>query len=163
MNLISKALLDNLAKIKKQGDGTLSQLSEAQLQWQPDKDSNSIEILVKHIEGNIRSRSTDFLTSDGEKASRNRDDEFISTDSTKEEIVALWNSAWQQFSKQITDLTDDDYNKIVLLKGQETSVTEALITQIVHYSGHIGQILYIGKLIKQEDWQVLSIPKATKS
>ncbi|GEK35278.1 DUF1572 family protein [Kurthia sibirica] len=159
MILIKKAMLDNMAKIKKQGDGTLAQLSEAQLLWQPDQNSNSIEILVKHLEGNIRSRSTDFLTTDGEKANRVRDDEFRSDYASKEAIIACWEAAWRQFFAQVNNLSDDDFDREVSLKGATLSVTEALVTQIVHYSGHIGQMMYIGKLVMQDDWQTLSIPK----
>ncbi|MGG0655426.1 DUF1572 family protein [Rummeliibacillus pycnus] len=161
--MIEKLFIDSIQQrftdIKKQGDGTISQLSIEEMQWIPNSDSNSIAILMKHICGNIDSRSTDFLTTDGEKSSRNRDDEFVDDSFSKEELIASWEKSWNLLFQTIEQLSPTDLEKNVMLKGKEISVVEALHRQLAHYATHVGQIMYIGKLIKKEQWKTLSIPK----
>lgn len=159
MSIFLKAMLQEMDKIKKQGDGTLVQLTEEQLYFAPDSESNSIAVLVQHIVGNMRSRSTDFLTTDGEKASRNRDAEFTPHTLSKEELMQEWEDAWAIFYETVYALSQEDLLQMVSIKGKETPAMAALMTQLVHYAGHIAQMMYIAKMQLQEDWQTQSIPK----
>ncbi|MEK4137599.1 DUF1572 family protein [Kurthia sp. FSL E2-0154] len=159
MSIFLKAMLQEMDKIKKQGDGTLVQLTEEQLYFAPDSESNSIAVLVQHIVGNMRSRSTDFLTTDGEKASRKRDAEFTPHTLSKEELMQEWEDAWAIFYETVHALSQEDLLQMVSVKGKETPAMAALMTQLVHYAGHIAQMMYIAKMQLQEDWQTQSIPK----
>lgn len=159
MSIFLNALTFEMNKIKNQGDGTIAQLTEQQLYWSPDKESNSIAVLIQHIAGNMISRSTDFLTTDGEKKSRNRREEFIDQQYTKQQLITLWEEAWTIFFQTVSELTEEDLFHSVTVKGNEVTATSALLSQIVHYSGHIAQIMYVGKMILQNDWISLSIPK----
>lgn len=159
MSIFLKAILQEMDKIKKQGDGTLVQLTEEQLYFAPDSESNSIAVLVQHIAGNMRSRSTDFLTTDGEKASRKRDAEFTPHTLSKEELMQEWDDAWAIFYETVHALSQEDLLQMVSVKGKETPAMAALMTQLVHYAGHIAQMMYVAKMQLQEDWQTQSIPK----
>mgnify|MGYP003365191496 CR=1 FL=1 len=159
MSIFLKAMLQEMDKIKKQGDGTLVQLTEEQLYFAPDSESNSIAVLVQHIVGNMRSRSTDFLTTDGEKASRKRDAEFTPHTLSKEELMQEWEDAWAIFYETVHALSQEDLLQMVSVKGKETPAMAALMTQLVHYAGHIAQMMYIAKMQLQEAWQTQSIPK----
>ena len=141
------------------GDKTFYQLTFEEIQWQSDKNSNSISIITKHIVGNMLSRWTNFLTEDGEKAWRNRDNEFTGDYNSKEEIIASWESGWVCLFKAIKPLNNDDLESIIYIRNQGHTVTEAINRQLAHYSYHIGQIVFLGKLLKGENWQSLSIPK----
>lgn len=110
--LFKESILARFADIKKQGDGTIAQLSIEEMQWIPNAESNSIAILIKHICGNILSRSTDFLTTDGEKSSRNRDDEFIDNSSSKEQLLVSWENAWTLLFETIEQLSPEDLGKM---------------------------------------------------
>lgn len=158
-NLFKDSILARFAEIKKQGDGTIAQLSIEEMQWVPNTESNSVAILIKHICGNINSRSTDFLTTDGEKSSRNRDDEFVDNSSSKEDLITSWEQSWNLLYQTINQLSSVDFENNVLLKGKEITVIDALHKQLVHYATHVGQMMFIGKLIKKEQWKTLSIPK----
>ena len=159
MSIFLKAMLQEMDKIKKQGDGTLVQLTEEQLYFAPDSESNSIAVLVQHIVGNMRSRSTDFLTTDGEKASRKREAEFTPHTLSKEELMQEWEDAWAIFYETVHALSQEDLLQMVSVKGKETPAMAALMTQLVHYAGHIAQMMYVAKMQLQEDWQTQSIPK----
>lgn len=157
---------DYLESIKKQfqyykmlGDKTFEQLSKEAFFWQFNEDSNSIAIIVNHLSGNMLSRFTDFLSSDGEKEWRNRDAEFEVSATTKQEVLALWEKGWNCFLHALTALTDEDLGKIVYIRNQGHTVTEALNRQLAHYPYHIGQIVMLGKMLAQQPWQSLSIPK----
>lgn len=144
---------------KSLGDKTFVQLTQDELFWQFNKESNSVAITAKHIAGNMLSRWTNFLTEDGEKEWRNRDTEFINSFTTKEEVLAYWEKGWQCFSNTINSLTEENLNDIIYIRNQGHTVVEAINRQMSHYPYHIGQIVYIGRMIKGEDWQSLSIPK----
>ncbi|MDO6597530.1 DUF1572 family protein [Oceanihabitans sp. 2_MG-2023] len=144
---------------KSLGDKTINQLSFEELQWQVHVDSNSISILIKHIVGNMLSRWTNFLTEDGEKTWRKRDDEFNDTYTTKEQLVASWESGWHCLFNAITPLKTIDLESIIYIRNQGHTVTEAINRQLAHYSYHIGQIVFLGKLLKGSNWQTLSIAK----
>lgn len=144
---------------------TLAEKSFAQLSndknfhYTPDSESNSIAVIVKHLSGNMISRWTDFLTTDGEKPYRKRDAEFIDTSETREQLMQLWEKGWKLFLNTLYSLTSDDLMKTVTIRGEALTVTQALNRQTAHYAYHIGQIVFIAKHIKNTEWKSLSIPK----
>jgi hypothetical protein len=140
------------------GDKTFAQIPDEKLFWQYNEDSNSIAIIVNHLWGNMLSRWTDFLTTDGEKEWRNRDAEFENNTTTKQEIISKWNEGWKVFLDTLKSLTDDDLDKIIYIRNQGHTVLEAINRQLAHYPYHIGQIVFIGKMCA-EKWDSLSIPK----
>ncbi|CAM1366417.1 DUF1572 family protein [Tenacibaculum xiamenense] len=144
---------------KKLGDETLNRLTEEQLFYTPDSLSNSIAIIVKHIAGNMLSRWTNFLTEDGEKDWRNRDSEFVNSFASKKEVVLYWEKGWNCFLAALNSLSSNDLEKIIHIRNQGHTVTEAINRQLCHYPYHIGQIVFLGKLILKENWKSLSIPK----
>ncbi|HBJ01515.1 MAG TPA: hypothetical protein DDY89_13120 [Lysinibacillus sp.] len=145
--------------VKELGDGALAQLEGAELHWAYNEESNSIAVIVKHVSGNMISRWTEFLTTDGEKTTRNRDDEFINSLNTKEAILAVWEEGWQVFLGALATITESDLQGYVTIRGEKLAVIDAIERQMAHYSQHIGQIIYIAKQVKGSDWQTLSIAK----
>ncbi len=145
------------------GNKTFTQLTFEEMQWQSHEDSNSITIIAKHIIGNMLSRWTNFLTEDGEKEWRQRDEEFIDSYTSTEDLIASWESGWACLFKAIKPLNEEDLERIIYIRNQGHTVTEAINRQLAHYSYHIGQIVFLGKLLKGEDWQSLSIPKGKSS
>ncbi|MFA1736400.1 DUF1572 family protein [Lysinibacillus fusiformis] len=145
--------------VKELGDGALAQLEGAELHWAYNEESNSIAVIVKHVSGNMISRWTDFLTTDGEKTTRNRDDEFINSLNTKEAILAVWEEGWQVFLGALATITESDLQGHVTIRGEKLAVIDAIERQMAHYSQHIGQIIYIAKQVKGSDWQTLSIAR----
>jgi hypothetical protein len=143
------------------GEKAIEQLSDDKLFWQYNEDSNSIAIIVQHLWGNMLSRWTDFLTTDGEKEWRNRDAEFENSIQTKEELLTKWNEGWDCFLNALKQLTGDDLQKIIYIRNQGHTVMEAINRQLAHYPYHIGQIVYIAKMIADSDWKSLSIPKGS--
>lgn len=141
------------------GDKTFAQLNFEELQYIPNSYSNSIAIIIKHISGNMLSRWTNFLTEDGEKEWRNRDQEFNNTFTSKETLLKAWDDGWCSLFEAIKPLTENDLEQIVYIRNHGHTVTEAINRQLAHYSYHIGQIVFIGILIKNEDWKSLSVPK----
>jgi hypothetical protein len=157
---------DYLESAKKQfeyykmlGDKTFSQLNDDKLFWEYNDNSNSIATLVKHLWGNMLSRWTDFLTSDGEKEFRDRDSEFENDIKSREELLAKWNEGWDCLFKALNSLTNGDLNKIIYIRNQGHTVTEAINRQLAHYPYHIGQIVFLGKMLSENSWTSLSIPK----
>ena len=144
-------------------DKTLAQLSNEELFWQHDPESNSIAIIIKHLGGNMISRWTDFLTTDGEKPNRNRDGEFITDKDSAESIKQLLAQGYQVFFATIDSITTDDLLKTILIRNEPHTVIKALQRQVSHYGYHVGQIVYIAKQIKQEDWQTLSIARGASN
>ncbi|WNH12056.1 DUF1572 family protein [Thalassobellus suaedae] len=163
MNSYLGSIIKQFEYYKSLGDKTFAQLSFEEMQWQSDEDSNNISIIAKHIVGNMLSRWTNFLNEDGEKEWRNRDDEFINSYNTKEEIIASWESGWSCLFKAITPLETVDLERIIYIRNQSHTVTEAINRQLAHYSYHIGQMVFLGKLLKGKDWESLSIPKGDSS
>jgi ribosomal 50S subunit-associated protein YjgA (DUF615 family) len=141
------------------GDRTIDQLNFEELQKELIEDSNSISVITKHLAGNMLSRWTNFLTEDGEKQWRQRDDEFIDSIKSKEELKATWEKGWNCLFNAIEPLKESDLQKIVYIRNQGHTISEAINRQMMHYAYHIGQIVYIGKLLKAKDWQTLSIAK----
>lgn len=127
--------------------------------YSPDSESNSIAVIIKHMSGNMISRWTDFLTTDGEKPTRNRDGEFLEGKESKEELMAIWEKGWTVFFDTLNSLKGNDLLKIVTIRGEGLTVMQALNRQTAHYSYHVGQIVFLAKHIKNNDWKSLSIPK----
>ena len=145
------------------GDKTFNQLSEEQLLWKYNEESNSIATIVKHLWGNMLSRWTDFLTSDGEKEWRNRDAEFENNIQSKQELIDKWNQGWQCLFSALNSIIPDDLSKEIYIRNQGHTVTEAINRQLAHYPYHIGQIVFIGKMVCNENWTSLSIPKGNSA
>lgn len=146
---------------KQLGDKTFNQLSEDQLFLKPYDQANSIAIIVKHLWGNMQSRWTDCLTTDGEKDWRNREEEFISDIDEKKELLEKWNEGWSTLFNALKEIkaSEKGIEEIIYIRNIGHSVTEAINRQLAHYSYHIGQIVFIGTMLKGEEWQSLSIPK----
>jgi hypothetical protein len=144
---------------KRLADRTIEQLTDEQLFATLDPEANSIAIIVKHMVGNMRSRWTDFLTTDGEKPDRDRDGEFVDPASTREELLAEWEDGWQCVFKAIEPLTDDDLGRKVTIRGEAHSVMQAINRQLAHYSMHVGQIVFLAKHLAGDHWQSLSVPR----
>jgi hypothetical protein len=141
------------------GEKTFEQLSDEQLFWQFNEESNSIATIVKHLWGNMLSRWTDFLTTDGEKEWRKRDEEFDNDIADRTELIDKWNESWTCLFNAINPLTDNDLAKEIFIRNQGHSITEATNRQLAHYPYHIGQIVFIGKMLCNDKWTSLSIPK----
>ena len=141
------------------GEKTINQLDEEDLFWQFNEESNSVAIIVSHLAGNMLSRWTDFLSTDGEKEWRHRDKEFEQLLSSKDELMQSWQKGWNCLFEALGSLDDSDLERVVLIRNQEHSVVEAINRQLAHYAMHVGQIIYIGKMIKGSSWKSLSIPK----
>jgi hypothetical protein len=155
-----------LASIKKQmeyyrslGDKTFGQLNDAQLFWQPDNESNSIAMIVKHMHGNMLSRWTDFLEADGEKEWRKRDQEFDNDIPNREVLITQWDAGWKCLMDALNNLTEADLEREIFIRNMGHTVIEAINRQLTHYSYHVGQIVFIGKWVQKENWDSLSIPK----
>jgi hypothetical protein len=144
---------------KKQGEAAIAQVTDDQLTEVLDPEMNSIALMVKHMAGNMRSRWTDFLNSDGEKPNRNRDSEFTEPPSTREQLMYLWNEGWQRVFDALEPLSDDDLSRTVSIRGEPHSVMQAINRQLAHYASHIGQIVFLAKHFQHANWRSLSIPR----
>ena len=144
---------------KELADKTFAQLTEADFHYQPNEVSNSIAIIIQHLAGNMLSRFTNFLTEDGEKEWRNRDTEFEEQQLNKDALLQKWEEGWNCYLTAVKNLTADDLLKTITIRSEELSVVDALNRQLAHYPYHVGQIVYIGRMIKDNQWQSLSIPK----
>lgn len=161
-----EATVSYLESVKKQflyykmlGEKAFEQLEPEQLFVALNENTNSIAIIVKHLSGNMLSRWTNFLTTDGEKEWRNRDDEFEDTIQTKEELIAFWNKGWNCFLTTLESLEANHLSQIIYIRNEGHTVIEAINRQLAHYPYHIGQIVFYAKLLKKDEWNSLSIPK----
>lgn len=144
---------------KNLGDKTFEQLTDESFFWQYNNESNSIATIVYHISGNMISRWTDFLTTDGEKPTRNRDGEFINIIKTKKEVIQIWENGWKVFWDALHQINEENIESTIYIRGEAHSVVDAINRQLAHYPYHIGQIIYIAKMLKDNDWRTLSIAK----
>jgi len=144
---------------KKLSEGAMAQLADEQLYAVLDGEMNSIALIVKHMAGNMRSRWTDFLTSDGEKPDRNRDGEFQEPPVGREALMNRWEQGWNCLFRALEPLTDDDLSRTVTIRGEAHSVLQAINRQVAHYSYHCGQIVFLAKHFKGADWKSLSVPR----
>ncbi len=158
-NTIISGIIKQFEYYKTAADKTFDQLSFDDMNWQPNDTSNSISIIVKHMVGNMLSRWTNFLTEDGEKDWRHREQEFVATYTTKNDVLQAWEMGWDCLFDAIQPLKDSDLERIVYIRNEKHTVAEAIFRQLGHYPYHIGQIAYIGKLLKDNHWKSLSIPK----
>jgi hypothetical protein len=151
--------IKRISYYKELADKTFEQLNEADFHFQPNDVSNSIAIIIQHMAGNMLSRFTNFLTEDGEKEWRNRDTEFEEQQLSKEELLQKWEDGWACVLYAINDLTEDDLLKSITIRTEALTVMDALNRQLAHYPYHVGQIVFIGRMIKNKEWLSLSIPK----
>lgn len=156
-------LQDSLAVFryyKLTAEGAMSQLSDdEQFVVKLDPEMNSVALIVKHMVGNMRSRWTDFLTTDGEKVWRNRDDEFVAPPETRDAVMKLWERGWACVFEAIEPLTAEDLGRTVTIRGEPHSVMQAINRQLAHYPYHCGQIVFLAKHLKQANWKSLSVPR----
>jgi len=137
----------------------MAQIEEADLFWQPDANSNSIAVTVNHLAGNMRSRWTNFLSSDGEKPWRHRDQEFEDIIKTREELLLTWEAGWQRLFEAMDSVSEETIDTPVYIRNQEHAIVEAINRQFSHYPYHIGQIVYLARMRAGEQWESLTIPK----
>jgi len=141
------------------GQKTIERLTDEQLSWQYNAESNSIATVVKHLHGNMLSRWTDFLTTDGEKQWRQRDAEFDNDITTKQAVLDLWEQGWKCLFNALGSITNADLGKTVYIRNQGHSIMEAINRQLAHYPYHIGQIVFVGKMVLDDKWETLSIAR----
>ena len=162
MNLATEYLSSCIKRFKEYkglGEKTFAQLTDEQMHVQPNEASNSIAIIIQHMHGNMLSRWTNFLTEDGEKEWRKREEEFEVQELSKERLLALWEEGWKVLFDALASLKEEDLLKTVTIRTQPLMVMDAINRQLAHYSYHVGQIVYVGRWMKDSDWQSLSIPK----
>ncbi len=145
------------------GDKTFAQLSDEQLFWKANGESNSIANIVKHLWGNMLSRWTDFLTTDGEKDWRDRESEFDNDIQEREDMLAKWEAGWACLFDTLRPLTEQDLEKTIYIRNQGHSVTEAINRQLAHYASHTGQLVFIGKMLRGGSWESLSIARGNSN
>lgn len=150
---------DEFARLKRQAEKALAQVDDDALHTVLDPESNSLAILLRHIAGNLRSRWTEFLTTDGEKPDRHRDGEFESTSWTRRELLTEWEDGWTRLFGTLDTLSAADLTRNVSIRGEALSVVEAIARQLTHYAGHVGQIVFLAKHLVGERWRTLSIAR----
>jgi hypothetical protein len=162
-SLATHYLEDSIASLrayKKLADKALDQLNEDEFFITLDEEGNSIAIIMKHMAGNMFSRWTNFLTTDGEKPDRNRDMEFVIEPKTsRDDVLAYWEKGWQRVFEALEPLSAEDLGKKVLIRSEEHTVIQAINRQLMHYANHIGQIVFLAKHFRSAEWQSLSIPR----
>jgi hypothetical protein len=144
---------------KKLAERAIDQITDEQIFATLDEEANSIAIVVKHLAGNMRSRWTDFLTTDGEKPDRDRDMEFVNPPATREVLLQVWEDGWRRVFQALEPLSDADLGRTVTIRGEAHSVMQAINRQLAHYALHVGQIVLLAKHFARDRWQTLSIPR----
>ena len=152
-------VIKRLKYYKDLGEKTFDQLEEKDFHYLPTAESNSIAVIVQHLTGNMLSRFTNFLTEDGEKEWRQRDEEFEMHNYTKQQIIDLWEKGWTCCLSALESVQEDDLINTIYIRKEPLSVIDAINRQLAHYPYHIGQIVYIGRMIRDKEWKNLSIPK----
>jgi hypothetical protein len=145
---------------KKLAERAMDQVTDEQLYATLDGEMNSIAVVVKHMAGNMRSRWTDFLTTDGEKPNRDRDWEFVEPPATREALLQVWEDGWSRVFGAIEPLSDSDLGRTVTIRGEAHSVMQAINRQMAHYANHVGQIVLLAKHFAHDRWQSLSVPRS---
>lgn len=158
MKTILKSIEAEYRRYKTLADAAMAQLTENELNQTESRSDNSVATVAWHIAGNLRSRFTDFLTSDGEKPWRHREEEFSRAGRSRRELETHWEEGWDILFNALSQLTEDDLQKTVLIRKTELTVQEALLRSLAHTSYHVGQIVYIAKSLRGSDWEYLSIP-----
>jgi hypothetical protein len=161
--MIPRLYIDSAIKrsayYKELGDKSFAQLKDEDFHFSPSAESNSIAVIIQHMHGNMLSRWTDFLNSDGEKEWRKRDDEFEEQQLSAGRLKTLWEEGWKCFLDALRSLTDTDLEKSIYIRTESLTVIDAINRQLAHYPYHVGQIVYLAKMIKDKEWQSLSIPR----
>ena len=153
-------IISRFRKLKSQADRALAQVRGDELFVQLDEESNNLAVIMKHIAGNMRSRWTDFLTSDGEKPNRHRDLEFeILGNESRDEIFRQWEQGWQCLFGALETLTAKDLDRAVTIRGEPHTVPQAIFRQLAHYAEHVGQIVFVAKHLRSREWRTLSVPR----
>ena len=148
-----------LRQYKGMAERSMAQVPDDKLFATLDDEANSIAVIVKHMAGNMRSRWTDFLTTDGEKPDRNRDSEFVEPPATREQLMYVWETGWGFVFAAIESLSDDDLATTVTIRGEEHSVMQAISRQVAHYTNHVGQVILLSKHFAGPQWKTLSVPR----
>ncbi len=152
--------LSALRAYKKLAEKAIAQLKDEEFFVTLDEESNSVAIIMKHMAGNMFSRWTDFLTTDGEKPDRNRDMEFvIDAQTTKDDLIAYWERGWARVFETLESLRPEDFEKTVTIRSEEHTIVEAINRQLMHYAYHVGQIVFLAKHFRSAQWESLSIPR----
>ena len=166
-NDVAKALIDGALTAfrsnKGWADKAVAQLPDHLLHVALDPNTNSVAVIMKHVAGNLLSRWTDFLTTDGEKPWRNRDDEFVDTFATREELIAFWESGWQRLFDSLTALTPDDVARTVTIRGEPHTVPLAIQRSLAHCGYHVGQIILIARILAGDHWTTITIPRGASA
>lgn len=144
-------------------DKAIAQLSDDKLHIALDSNTNSIAVIMKHVAGNLLSRWTDFLTTDGEKPWRNRDDEFVDTFGSREELIAYWEAGWQRLFATLSSLSPEDLGKTITIRGEPHSVPLAIQRSLAHTCYHVGQIMLIARILAGEQWTTITIPRGASA
>jgi hypothetical protein len=152
-------MVEAFRNYKKLAERAIEQVNEDEYFRAIDEESNSIAVVVKHIGGNLRSRWTDFLTSDGEKADRHRDSEFVAESDTRESVEQLWETGWNALFGTLESLTIEDFGRTVQIRGEDYSVIKAMNRALAHTAYHVGQITYLAKHFRASGWKTLSVPR----
>lgn len=155
---ITQLIRAEFLRYKELAEKAIAQLHPADLTAAPPGGGNSIATICWHVSGNLRSRFSEFLTSDGEKPWRKRDEEFAARNVTREELLAKWQEGWDVLLESLAGLTDAHLHQQVSIRGQTLTVTEALVRSLAHTASHVGQIVYAAKMLRGEQWTYLSIP-----
>jgi Protein of unknown function (DUF1572) len=158
-----QSAIKRLTYYKDLGDKAFAQLTEADFHYQPNEESNSIAIIIQHMAGNMLSRWTDFLTTDGEKDWRNRDTEFEKQTLIKQQLIDLWEDGWKCLLDTLINLSEEDLLKTIYIRSEGLLVVDAINRQLAHYPYHVGQIIYVAKIITNTSWQNLSIAKGNSA
>ena len=154
-----KSVIQQFHDYKLLAEKTFAQVKDEDFHYQPNEATNSIAINITHMHGNMVSRWTNFLTEDGEKEWRQRDDEFETHSYSREKLLQLWKEGWMAVFGALESLSGDDLDKTIYIRTRPLTVIEAIHRQLTHYAYHVGQIVMLGKIIKNKDWQTLSIAK----
>ncbi|MFO1022679.1 MAG: DUF1572 family protein [Planctomycetales bacterium] len=167
MKDVSKSMIDgaiaSFRSNKSWADKAVAQLSDDKLHVALDPNTNSIAVIMKHVAGNLLSRWTDFLTSDGEKSWRNRDDEFVDTFDKRDELIAYWETGWQKTFDSLASLSSDDLARTVTIRGEPHSVPLAIQRSLAHSAYHVGQILLIARILAGDHWTTITIPRGASA
>ncbi len=152
-------IINRFKAYKELADKTFEQLEDKDFFYQPSAESNSIAIIIQHMYGNAMSRWTNFLAEDGEKEWRKRDAEFEVMDVSRQDLLSFWNTGWNVVFQTLESLREEDLDKTIYIRSEPLKAFDAILRQLAHYSYHVGQIVYVGKLIKDNEWKSLSIPR----
>lgn len=158
-NIYLESVKKQMLYYKTIAEKAIEQLEDNQLFYSANEDTNSISTIINHMSGNMISRWTDFLTMDGEKEWRNRDAEFVESTTTRKALLQTWNAGWNCFFNAINDLKQEDLDKIIYIRNEGQTALDAINRQLAHYPYHIGQIVFYAKMLKNDEWTSLSIPK----